>query len=200
VAPEHACGGTDHFLVGHVANALAEPPTVTERVDDLPVAHPRTCRQAVGAPLRRCRRRAERLTFPTGRGRPSVSAALIWSVARRTAGDVRCVRLVRRRRARIGSSAWIALSRQSFGGLPGCGKLRVRRLRRGGLARRRGFRSGFSRLPADPTEPDDGQSWSPRRSDHHSRPGWLRFKKDGADSTDRQLRAALKVGVYLGTL
>src|SRR5262245_61435264 len=29
----------------------------------------------------------------------------------------------------------------------------------GGLARRRGFRSGFSRLLADPTEPDDGQPW-----------------------------------------
>src|SRR5262245_54719519 len=29
----------------------------------------------------------------------------------------------------------------------------------GGLARRRGFRSGFSRQPADPTEPDDGQPW-----------------------------------------
>ena len=27
-----------------------------------------------------------------------------------------------------------------------------------GLARRRGFRSGFCRLPADPTEPDDGQA------------------------------------------
>src|ERR671910_1029317 len=38
VAPEHACRGTDHLLVGHVANALAEPPTVTERVDDLAVA------------------------------------------------------------------------------------------------------------------------------------------------------------------
>src|SRR5829696_1300037 len=70
--------------------------------------------------------------------------------------------------ARVGSSAWIALIRQSFGGLPGCGKLRVRRVRRGCLARRRGFRSGFSRLPADPTEPDDGQSWHPRRNDHHS--------------------------------
>jgi hypothetical protein len=38
VVPEHACGGTDHLLVGHVTNVLAEPPTVTERVDDLPVA------------------------------------------------------------------------------------------------------------------------------------------------------------------
>src|SRR5829696_1616438 len=96
--------------------------------------------------------------------------------------------------ARVGSSAWIALSRQSFGGLPGCGKLRVRRFRRGGLARRRGFRSGFSRLPADPTEPDDGQSWPPRRSDQYSRPCWLRFKKDGADGTDRQLRARSQGG------
>ena len=41
-----------------------------------------------------------------------------------------------------------------------------RGVRRGFLARRRGFRSGFSRLPADPTEPDDGQSWHPRRNDH----------------------------------
>jgi hypothetical protein len=58
-----------------------------------------------------------------------------------------------------------------------------------GPARLRGFRSGFSRQPADPTEPDDGQSCPPRRSDHHSRPCCLRFKKVGADSTDRQLRA-----------
>jgi hypothetical protein len=64
------------------------------------------------------------------------------------------------------SAASIVLSRHVWE-LHGCGKLCAARPARG-LARRRGFRSGFSRLPADPTEPDDGQSWHPRRSDHHS--------------------------------
>jgi len=45
----------------------------------------------------------------------------------------------------------------------GWGKVCVARPTRG-LAGRRGFRSGFSRLPADPTEPDDGQPWHPRRT------------------------------------
>src|SRR5262249_13199402 len=69
--------------------------------------------------------------------------------------------------AQIGRSAWIgkhgSLSAIRGPGLRGYGKLCAARPARG-LARRRGFRSGFSRLPADPTEPDDSQPWHPRRT------------------------------------
>ena len=64
--------------------------------------------------------------------------------------------------------ALIVLSRQSVWGLHGWWQVMCGASGAGRLARRRGFRSGFSRLLADPTEPDDGQSWHPRRSDHHS--------------------------------
>jgi len=69
--------------------------------------------------------------------------------------------------AQIGRSAWIgkhgSLSAIRGPGLRGYGKLCAARPA-WGLARRRGFRSGFSRLPADPTEPDDSQPWHPRRT------------------------------------
>lgn len=57
----------------------------------------------------------------------------------------------------------------------GRGKVSAARPARG-LARRRGFRSGFSRLPTDPTEPDDGQSWHPAPERHEA----LTLSEDGA--------------------
>ena len=74
---------------------------------------------------------------------------------------------VLRPRVPIGSSTLIALTRQSFGGSTLVGKLCAARPARVSHPAT-GFSFRFLPSTCCPTEPDEGQSWHPRRNDHHS--------------------------------